>query len=507
MIKIFAVALNQHDHNTFDGVWHNERSRHTRFKHNLPYHAEAYGHQFNTGDTRLIEEFAKEYFKKPREGVLSFSMTVGGLKPIKEELFNTILKGHEEILDFKPKNLWDYYYKDDIYYIDHHQAHATYALIQSGFNESDILAIDGIGYNFRCIFIDKDNQIKDLSNELPIGWLWNHMSKLTGFGSLGASKLMGLVGYGKFSQYYYDIFETILAGEITEKKQPMHGLIKVEEYGKPDLAFTLQKFTIDKIKEYIYPLKTCDYLCVSGGVAYNGYMNEEFTKHYEQIFVPPAVGDEGQSIGVYQHAFYMLNKMRVSVNDWGGKEYDYDGGSKDWNFKEIAQAIADGKIVGWFRGRSESGNRALMQRSILADPRRKDIKDVINQTIKMREDFRPFAPVVMEDHYENWFDTIGGPSPYMSRIVKVNEDKKSIVPGITHIDGTARIQTIHTAGAGLRDTYELINQFYQITGVPMLLNTSFNCQEPIVETPEDAIRTFEKTALDILVINDRIIRK
>ena len=333
MIKIFAVALNQHDHNTYDGVWHNERSRHTRFKHNLPYHAEAYGHQFNTGDTRLIEEFAKEYFKKPREGVLSFSMTVGGLKPIKEELFNTILKGHEEILDFKPKNLWDYYYKDNIYYIDHHQAHATYALIQSGFNESDILAIDGIGYNFRCIFIDKNNQIKDLSNELPIGWLWNHMSKLTGFGSLGASKLMGLVGYGKFSQYYYDIFETILAGEITEKKQPMHGLIKVEEYGKPDLAFTLQKFTIDKIKEYIYPLKTCDYLCVSGGVAYNGYMNEEFTKHYEQIFVPPAVGDEGQSIGVYQHAFYMLNKMKVSVNDWGGKEYPYRGGSRDWNYK------------------------------------------------------------------------------------------------------------------------------------------------------------------------------
>ncbi len=496
MIKIFSVALNQHDHNTFDGVWHNERSRHTRFKHNLP---------LKRGDTHLIKEFAKEYFKKPKEGVLSFSMTVGGLKPIKEELFNTILKGHEEILDFKPKTLWDYYYKDDIYYIDHHQAHATYAFTQSGFNESDILAIDGIGYNFRCIFVDKNNQIKDLSKELPIGWLWNHMSKLTGFGSLGAGKLMGLVGYGKFSQYYYDVFETILDGEITEKKQPHFDFIKLDNV--KDLAFTLQKFTIDKIKEHIYPLKTCDYLCVSGGVAYNGYMNEEFTKHYEQIFIPPAVGDEGISIGVYQHAFYMLNKMRVSVNDWGGKEYDYDGGSKDWNFKEIAQAIADGKIVGWFRGRSESGNRALMQRSILADPRRKDIKDVINKTIKMREDFRPFAPVVMEDHYEEYFDTIGGPSPYMSRIVKVNEDKKSIVPGITHIDGTARIQTIHTAGAGLRDTYELINQFYQITGVPMLLNTSFNCQEPIVETPEDAIKTFEKTALDILVINDRIIKK
>ena len=505
MIKIFAVALNQHDHNTYDGVWHNERSRHTRFKHNLPYHAEAYGQNFNTGDTRLIEEFAKEYFKKPREGVLSFSMTVGGLKPIKEELFNTILKGHEEILDFKPKNLWDYYYKDDIYFIDHHQSHAAYALIQSGFNESDILAIDGIGYKHRCIFVDKDNQIKDLSNELPIGWLWNHMSKLTGFGSLGASKLMGLVGYGKFSQYYYDIFETILAGEITEKKQPMHGLIKVEEYGKEDLAFTLQKFTIDKIKEHIYPLKTSDSLCIAGGVAYNGYMNEEFTKHYKRVFVPPAVGDEGQSLGNYQHAFYVLNKMKVKADEFGGKQYHYKGRSRDRTKKEIAQAIADGKIVGWFRGKSECGNRALGNRSILADPRRKDIKDVINSTIKMREDFRQFAHVVLEEHLDNYFDTSGGPSPHMSRIVKVLEDKKSVVPGITHIDGTARIQTV--GQPGMPDIYDLVNEFYKITGVPMLLNTSFNCREPIVETPEDAIRTFEKTALDILVINDRIIRK
>ena len=505
MNKIFAVALNQHDHNTYDGVWHNERSRHTRFKHNLPYNAEAYGHKFDTGDARLIKEFAKEYFKKPKEGVLSFSMTIGGLKPIKEELFNTILKGHEEILDFKPKTLWDYYYKDNIYYIDHHQSHATYAYINSGFNESDIVAIDGIGYKHRCIFVDKNYNIKDLSKELPIGWLWNHMSKLTGFGSLGASKLMGLVGYGKFSQYYYDIFETILAGEITEKKQPMHGLIKVEEYGKPDLAFTLQKFTIDKIKEHIYPLKTSDSLCIAGGVAYNGYMNEEFTKHYKRVFVPTAVGDEGQSLGNYQHANYMLNKMKVKADEFGGKQYDYEGGSMDWNYKEVAQAIADGKIVGWFHGRSESGNRALCNRSILADPRRKDIKDIINSTIKMREDFRPFAPVVLEDHYENYFETVGGPSPHMSRIVKVIEDKKSVVPGITHIDGTARIQTVNTML--MDDIYNLVTEFYKITGVPMLLNTSFNCQEPIVETPEDAIRTFEKTALDILIINDRIIRK
>tara|TARA_E500000331_G_scaffold233003_1_gene223230 strand:- start:193 stop:564 length:372 start_codon:yes stop_codon:yes gene_type:complete len=123
----------------------------------------------------------------------------------------------------------------------------------------------------------------------------------------------------------------------------------------------------------------------------------------------------------------------------------------------------------------------------------------------MREDFRPFAPVVLEEHLDNYFDTSGGPSPHMSRIVKVVDDKKSIVPGITHIDGTARIQTV--GRPGMPDIYDLVDEFYKITGVPMLLNTSFNCREPIVETPEDAIRTFEKTALDILIINDRIIKK
>ena len=496
MRKIFAVALNLHDHNTYDGVWHNQRERETRFKHNLPYQVDSYAHEelLNTADYKLNNQFVKEYFKKQNEGILGYSMTVGGIRMCKDIL-------PKEVLEFKPKKLWDYYMKDNMYFIDHHQSHSTYAYINSEFDESDIVAIDGIGYNFRCIFVDKNKNIKDLSNELPIGWLWNHMSKLTGFGPLGASKLMGLVGYGKFSKYYYDIFETILDGPITEKKQPMHKLIKVEEYGKPDLAFTLQKLTIDKIKEHIYPLKSCDNLCIAGGVAYNGYMNEEFTKHYKNVFVPPAVGDEGQAIGVYQHADYVLNNNKHISETFAGKEYDFKGDEKLTSYKEIAQAIANGKIVGWFQGKSESGNRALGNRSILADPRNPDIKDVINGTIKMREDFRPFAPVVLEEHYKEYFDT-NSPSPYMSRICQVKTDK---VPGVTHVDNTARIQTVNKEQNN--KLYELIREFYVITGVPMLLNTSFNCQEPIVETPEHALRTFKRTALDLLIINDWIIRK
>ena len=499
MHKIFAVALNLHDHNTYDGVFHNQRERFTRFKHNLPYHAEAYDHQsdiLNPGDYRLNDEFVKEYWKKT-DDVLAFTYTYGGVRMCRDML-------PQDVFDYEPKKLWDHYYKDGIYFIDHHQSHAAYAFLNSGYEKSDILAIDGIGSKYRCVFFDKDENLIDLSDKLPIGWLWNHMSNLTGFGTLGASKLMGKVGYGKYSEYYYNIFETILNGPITEKKQKHFQHIKLDNID--DLAHTLQKFTIDKIKEHVYPLKTCDNLCIAGGVAYNGYMNEEFTKHYENVFVPPAVGDEGQAVGTYMHADCVINNNIHKSETFAGIEYDtledvWPYKYEDLDYKEIAQAIADGKIVGWFQGKSESGNRALGNRSILADPRNPDIKDIINHTIKMREDFRPFAPAVLEEHYKEYFDT-RLPSPYMSRICKVKSDK---VPGITHVDNTARIQTVNKKFN--EKFYNIINEFYKITGIPMLLNTSFNCREPIVESPKHAINTFKRTELDMLVINDKVICK
>ena len=493
MRKIFAVALNLHDHNTYDGEWHNQRERETRFKHNLPYHAEAYAHQsdiLNPADYRLNDEFVKEYFKKT-DDILAFTYTYGGIRMCRDLL-------PKDVFDYEPKKLWDFYFEDNIYYIDHHQSHATYAFLNSGFDKSDILAIDGIGSKYRCVFFDKDENMIDLSNKLPIGWLWNHMSNLTGFGTLGASKLMGKVGYGRHSDYYYNLFEIILDGPITEKKQEKFKHIRLDNID--DLAYTLQEFTIDKIKEVVYPLKSCDNLCIAGGVAYNGYMNEEFTKHYQNVFIPPAVGDEGQAIGVYQHADCVINNNIHKTNTFAGKEYDFEGNEKV-NYTEIAQAIADGAVVGWFQGKSESGNRALGNRSILADPRNPNIKDIINRTIKMREDFRPFAPAVLEEHYKEYFDT-NCPSPYMSRICQVKTNK---IPGVTHIDNTARIQTVNKEFN--EKFYNVINEFYKITGIPMLLNTSFNCKEPIVETPQQAIRTFERTKLSLLVINDWLIRK
>ncbi len=526
MNKIKAVALNLHDHNTYDGVYHNQRERHTRFKHNLPYKAEAYAHQsdvLNVGDYKLNDEFTKEYFVKEDDTVLAFTYTYGGVRMSKPELLKGILKGHDEIFEWQPKKLWDHYYKDGIYFIDHHQSHATYAFLNSGFEESDKLAIDGIGNRYRCCFFDKDNNMTDLSDVLPIGWLWNHMSNLTGFGTLGAGKLMGLSAYGQRNDYFYEIFETIFAGEITEKKQEKYEHIDLQRYRKKDLAHTLQIFTMDKIRKHIYPLKTSENLCVAGGVSYNGYMNEEFTKHYKNVYIPPAVGDEGQALGAYQHADYVLNGNKHIVDTYSGSAYDwepskiYDEDGEvgyetfEWGYENlswepldmevVAQEIADGKTVGWFQGKSESGNRALGNRSILADPRNPDIKEIINSTIKNREDFRPFAPAVMEEHYQEYFDT-NQPSPFMSRIMPVKSDK---IPGVTHVDGTARIQTINREQN--EKYYDIINEFYKVTGIPMLLNTSFNSQEPIVEEPWHAIRTFRETAIDILVLNDWMLIK
>ena len=489
-MKIVAAAVNIHDHNTYDGIFHNQIERYNRRKHNL--------NRKNPHDTTYSREFFNEHFVPNYNTDRVFAFTISNLGQefvldlIEETLPDT------DFLKFNPINLWDRLHTNSYYYIDHHQSHAAYAFLSSGYLESDILAIDGRGWQFNCIFVDKHGTITNLNKEISIGGLWNRLAQDVGFGYLDAGKVMGLVGFGKYNEEIYAMIHQYL--ENPNHRLPEGAKDILQRVTKEDVAFTLQHVTIELVKKHVYPLKTSDNLCIAGGVAYNGYMNEEFTKHYTNVHVPPAVGDEGQSLGTYMHADYILNNNIHIPDVYAGKEYNYTGNTKV-DLKEVAQAIADGKIVGWFQGKSESGNRALGNRSILADPRNPNIKNIINSKIKLREDFRPFAPSVLEEHYKEYFDT-NQPSPYMSRIMPVKSDA---IPGVTHVDGTARIQTV-TREFNER-YYDLINEFYKITSVPMLLNTSFNCQEPIVETPEDAIATFNKCGLDLLVINNYIIRK
>lgn len=503
-MSIYSVALNIHDHNTYDGDVHYQIERHNRRRHNL--------NSSNPHDPAPSKKFFKEYvlphFKnRSKDNVFAFTVSNLG-----QEFVSDLLDEHfpnKNFLNFKPMTLWERYTKDDLYYIDHHQSHAAYAFLSSGFEDADILAIDGRGWQFNCIFITKNGFINDFSDKIPIGGLWNRLAQDLGFRYLDAGKVMGLVGYGKYNYQAHAMIEAYIMN--ANHRLPDFAYDVIKKVPREDIAFTLQKVTIDLIKKYILPIKSCDNLCIAGGVAYNGYMNEELTKHYKNVHVPPAVGDEGQALGTYMHANYVLNQDIHKPTVFAGPHQQvHETMMMDYNaiqyvngdlYKEVATAISNGGVVGWYQGRSESGNRALGNRSILADPRNPKIKDIINKKIKKREDFRPFAPSVLEEHYQEYFET-NQPSPYMSRIVPVKSDK---IPGVTHVDNTARIQTV-TKEFNYK-FYKLIEEFYKITGIPMLLNTSFNCQEPMVETPEDALRTFDTTELDMLVINDWIIRK
>ena len=489
-MNIFSVAVNIHDHNTYNGELHYLAERYTRKKHNL--------NPTNPHDPEPSREFFREHFlpNYNKDHMFAFTCSNLGQEFVRDLLEDTL--PDLSFLDFKPTNLWDYYKTDDYYYIDHHQSHAAYAFLSSGFKQSDVLAIDGRGWQFNCIFTDKDGNITNLSDKVSIGGLWNRVSQDIGFSYLGAGKTMGLAGFGEYDSEIHNMIDMYMAAPNHRLPDGSSEILK--RVPKENVAFTLQIYTENLIKKHVYPLKSCNNLCLTGGVAYNGYVNEEFTKHYTNVHVPPAVGDEGQSLGTYMHAEYTQNNNIHIPNVYAGKEYNYVGSEKV-NITEVAQAIADGKIVGWFQGKSESGNRALGNRSILADPRNTNIKDIINSKIKLREDFRPFAPSVLVEHYKEYFDTTQ-PSPYMSRIMPVTSDA---IPGVTHVDGTARIQTVQREFNP--HYYDLINAFYALTGVPMLLNTSFNCQEPIVETPEDAVATFNKCGLDILVINESVIKK
>ena len=474
-----SIALNMHDQNAYDGDVHWQYERHSRIKKHWYFnsHREFYNKEF------LPYWNSDEHF--------AWSYTTGGLKQIQEAF-----KPHDKLIREYNKSyssLWDNLQLDNFYYIDHHQSHAAYALLHSEFKEADILAIDGRGTEYNAVFFNK-NGIALVLDKLPIGSLWNYCCRCVGLEGLSAAgKLMGLVGYGEYNQAIYDSLWIIFDTSTNGSRNPV-----MNKDNRADVAFTLQQFTLDRIKEQVVPLRTSDNLCLAGGVIYNGYLNEFLQQYWPNVHIPPAVGDEGQALGSYMHAEYVLNNHRHIPETYCGPRYDLP--DNDIDYHKIAQEIANGKIVGWFQGRSESGNRALGNRSILADPRNPNMKDIINSKIKLREDWRPFAPSVLEEHYQDYFDT-RTPSPYMSRIVPVISDE---IPGVTHVDRTARIQTVNINQN--KKFYKLINAFHEITGVPMLLNTSFNCREPIVETPEDAHATFEKCELDILVIGSDVIK-
>ena len=264
-------------------------------------------------------------------------------------------------------------------------------------------------------------------------------------------------------------------------------------------------------------------LCLAGGVALNAVANGMIRQctPIEEVYVQPAAGDSGTAVGAaYQVWHGTLGKPRgfVMRHAFTGPGYVDDACaaavaaaglesellSDDTLFPLVAERIAAGDVVGWFQGRMEFGPRALGHRSIVADPRRADMKDILNARIKQREPFRPFAPSLLAEAVSDWFEQ-GYTSPFMLMVYKTRPEKRALIPAVNHVDDTGRLQTVE------RDVepryYRLIEEFGKLTGVPIVLNTSFNENEPIVTTPGDAVDCFMKTQMDLLVLGNRVVQR
>lgn len=299
-----------------------------------------------------------------------------------------------------------------------------------------------------------------------------------------------------------------------------------------DLAASLQNVTEEALFNLAREAKRLtglDKLCFGGGVALNSVANWKIVNKgiFSEMFIQPAAGDAGSALGaalyldnivlgngrnfVLEDAYYGKEYSNEEVKEFIGRanlkaEYFED----EKLFEYVADTLISGKVVGWFGGRFEWGPRALGDRSILADPRRQDMKDIVNTKIKFREPYRPFAPSVLEEHVEEFFDISNAakhqPAKYMLYVVDVKKDKRDVIPAITHVDGTGRLQAVSKKQNPRY--WNLINNFYKKTGVPLVLNTSFNLKgEPIVNTPEDAYSTFIRSGIDVLVLENFVILK
>ena len=452
---------------------------------------------------------------------------------------------------------------------EHHFSHACQAYLPSPFQEAAIMVVDGQGVPLKRTGGDQlcgslshgsGSEIETLI-EFPVkyslGGMYAEFTKKLGFKTNQEGKTMGLAAYGIST--YYDILKKDLKFEaldfdyrkILKKGMGFHNALYVlpdyfsflaefedrkkgEEFTQihKDLAYAVQKLTEDVmvyLANWLYEKTGSENLCIAGGVGLNCVANYQvlIRSKFKNIFIHPNAGDNGLVVGQALYVHNILNKnprAYIDTHDYLGRDYSeneiqltinqfldnerieivrYD--NLDDVYTYMAQYIANGYITSWFQGRSEFGPRALGNRSILADPRRSDMKDILNSRVKFRESFRPFTPSVLAERSHEFFE-LDIESPFMLLAPYVKPNMGDIVPAITHADNTARVQTV-TADVNER-YYNLIKAFDKLTGVPMVLDTSFNvADEPIVETPYDAISCFLKTDIDVLGLDRYILRK
>lgn len=435
-----------------------------------------------------------------------------------------------------------------IAFVPHHLAHATSAFALSGFHRSLILAVDGVGDFLSGIVAVADaariEEIRRLGMEQSLGGLYFSITHLLGYTYFDEYKVMGLAPYGDPARYrpvlrsLYDLLPDgdyalrldAIAAVLGQEMAPRRRGAPIEQRHK-DLAAALQESLEDIVLHLLthYRAATgCERLCLAGGVAQNCTMNGRilYSGLFDRVFVQPASHDAGCALGAalaaappvaphvtrapLQHVFWGSD---VADDEAAARELDRWSGFVSYErvpdiTRAAADLLADGAVIAWMQGRSEFGPRALGHRSILADPRPAENRARINDIIKKREAFRPFAPAVLEEDVLDYFDVPidRGSFAFMSFVVRVRQDKRALLGAVTHVDGSARLQTVS------RETnprfWRLLQQFKARTGIPCLLNTSFNNNaEPIVESVADGIVTCLTTELDYLVVNDYLVTK
>jgi carbamoyltransferase len=478
-------------------------------------------------------------------------------------------------------------FKGTIFYPEHHQSHAASAFYPSPFSSSAFLVMDGVGEWATLSYgVGIGNKIKILEEiRFPhsLGLLYSAFTYYAGFKvNSGEYKLMGLAPYGqpKYVELIYkylvsvkedgsfrlkmDYFNYCTGFTMTNSKfhdlfgrEPRKPESEITQF-EMDIAKSIQVVTEDivlKIANYIHKITGMKNLCLAGGVALNCVSNGRLCSDgpFERIWIQPAAGDAGGALGAALFSWHdKLNGVReandISDTQKGsylGTEYSdaeienylisarasYAKYAPENLPSEVAKILASENVVGWFNGRMEFGPRALGSRSILGDPRSPKMQSLMNQKIKFRESFRPFAPAVLSEYVSEWFDLNGMEtrsdfsSPYMLIVGKVNERKlkpevpankesgferlkiiRSEIPAVTHVDNSARIQTVHLDTNRL--FYQVLKEFEKITGCPIVINTSFNVRgEPIVESPQDAYRCFMRTEMDYLILGHFILKK
>lgn len=439
--------------------------------------------------------------------------------------------------------------KEKIIYINHHFAHAAGVFKHSNFEEAAILVVDGMGSELetQSLFYGYKNGIKLIEKAYcwGIGSLYSNVTtNLLGFvGNNGvdqSGKTMGLAPYGRnikgnileinstyngLQSDYSSFISRYPKPKIKQKNLvPCKDASKVTNEYYSRIAYDLQKETekaILKFANYAFQKTNSKNLCLSGGVALNSVANGKIINNtpFSNLFVTPACSDTGIPLHLCLSAYYYrLRKNKkakfVQNNAYLGKNYEpkvveellvsLNLNYEKRDIKKIAEEISNQKIIAWFIGGSEIGPRALGHRSILVDPRNPEMKNILNSKIKHREKFRPFAPAILEEKVNEYFMT-ETKANYMLEVHPIRPEKINKIPATAHVDGTGRLQTVNKEDSP--EYYSLINEFYKITGVPVLLNTSFNDNEPIVETPEDSIITLLNTNIDILVIDNFVIYK